>query len=653
MKVVSQYKYLFCINQIIPQCYHLSYSTQTTRITNYIPLIGLEIHAQLSVPNKLFTYVPYSFGAPPNTQLGLHDVAIPGSMPILNRHCLELAIIASIGLNCNINSITHFDRKHYFYTDLPAGYQITQYYKPISVNGYLDYIWLRDNSMIEQPDPLYSEMIHSINGQSYYRSHARIKCIQIEQDTGKSLHNIQHDCSLIDLNRSDVGLIEIVTEPDFNSSDQTAAFIMDLSRSLRHLKCCNAIGAFGELRVDVNVSIGQDIANQNPRVEIKNISTIHGVISSIDYEIRRQSEILNSGGKITQETRSYDPVDNVTLRMRDKELAQDYRYIPEPNLPSIKILSNCSLCSSQSSSGSASSSSSTLSSASSSPSSSSSSSLSSASSSSSPSNNQVCIQCIKEKYHLNSINWSMNLPEYKKQIFLIEHGLLLNRVIVLIEHNELCQLYELTLNYLIEIYSNQMEQFNVLIYAKELSFWITGYIYGLNKNKTVKRLPKVEQLAEFIQMNLTGQVFGSTAVELLSLIIHNDESTYFSVHELAVKHDLILIQDPDQIKIQCVKLINDYPKLVRQYKNGNKKSLKKLVMHLITNSKCYNNSNKFNPPTVNKILEQLILSSSSSSSSAAAAASSLSTSSSESSSSSISSSINTGSLSSSIGLDQK
>uniref|UniRef100_A0A3Q0KTW5 Glutamyl-tRNA(Gln) amidotransferase subunit B, mitochondrial n=1 Tax=Schistosoma mansoni TaxID=6183 RepID=A0A3Q0KTW5_SCHMA len=567
---------------------------------------------------------------------------------ILNRHCLELAVIASIGLNCNINSITHFDRKHYFYTDLPAGYQITQYYKPISVNGYLDYIWLRDNLMIEQLDPLYSEMIYSVNGQSYYRSHARIKCIQIEQDTGKSLHNIQHDCSLIDLNRSDVGLIEIVTEPDFNSSDQTAAFIMDLSRLLRHLKCCNAIGAFGELRVDVNVSIGQDIANQNPRVEIKNISTIHGVISSIDYEIKRQSEILNSGGKITQETRSYDPVDNVTLRMRDKELAQDYRYIPEPNLPSIKILPNCSLCSSQSSSSSASSSSSSpssLSSFASSPSS---------SSTSSPSNNQVCIQCIKEKYHLNSINWSMNLPEYKKQILLIEHGLLLNRVIVLIEHNELCQLYELTLNHLIEIYLNnnnndKMEQFSVLIYAKELSFWITGYIYGLNKNKTVKRLPKVEQLAEFIQMNLTGQVFGSTAVELLSLIIHNDESTYSSVHELAVKHDLILIQDPDQIKIQCEKLINDYPKLVRQYKNGNKKSLKKLVMHLITNSKCYNNSNKFNPPTVNKILEQLILSSSSSSSSSSAA----STSSSESSSSSISSSINTGSLSSSVGLDQK
>ncbi|CAI2727722.1 unnamed protein product [Schistosoma spindalis] len=539
MKIVSQYKYLFCINQIIPQYYRIFYSTQTTRITNYVPLIGLEIHAQLSVHNKLFTYVPYSFGGPPNTQLGLHDVAIPGSMPILNRHCLELAIIASIGLNCNINSITNFDRKHYFYTDLPAGYQITQYYKPISINGYLDYIWLRDNSIMEQLDPIYTEIIYSNNNnnnnQYYYRSHARIKCIQIEQDTGKSLHNIQRDCSLIDLNRSDVALIEIVTEPDFNSSDQVAAFIMDLSRLLRHLKCCNAIGAFGELRVDVNVSIGQDIANQNPRVEIKNISTIHGVISSIDYEIKRQSEILNSGGQITQETRCYDPVDNVTLRMRDKELAQDYRYIPEPNLPSIKILSNCSICSSQSSS--------TLPTSSASSSTSHTSSASSGSSIS-LSNNQICIQCIKQKYHLNSINWLMNLPQYKKQLFLIEHGLSLNRVIILIDNNELCQLYEFTLNYLINNNNNNIIM-NISIF----------------KDKILRRLPKVEQLAEFVQMNLTGQIFGPAAVQLLNLIIQSDENAYPSVYQLAVEHDLILIQDPDEIKIQCEKLINDYPKL--------------------------------------------------------------------------------------------
>ncbi|CAH8527428.1 unnamed protein product [Schistosoma guineensis] len=651
MKIVPRYKYLFCINQIIPQYHRIFYSTQTTRITNYIPLIGLEIHAQLSVHNKLFTYVPYSFGAPPNTQLGLHDVAIPGSMPILNRHCLELAIIASIGLNCKINSITNFDRKHYFYTDLPAGYQITQYYKPISINGYLDYIWLRDHSIIEQLDPLYTEVIHSNNNQYYYRSHARIKCIQIEQDTGKSLHNIQRDCTLIDLNRSDVGLIEIVTEPDFNSSDQVTAFIMDLSRLLRHLKCCNAIGAFGELRVDVNVSIGQDIANQNPRVEIKNIGTIHGVISSIDYEIKRQSEILNSGGQITQETRSYDPVNNVTLRMRNKELAQDYRYIPEPNLPSIKILSNCSLCSFQSSSTSSSSTSSA-----------SSSSSSSSESSISLSNNQICIQCIKQKYHLDSINSIMNLPQYKKQLFLIEYGLSLNRVIVLIDNNELCKLYELTLNYLMKnhLNINSNEQFNNSIYAKELCYWITGYLNYSSKDKTLKRLPKVEQLAEFVQMNLTGQIFGPAAVQLLNLIIRSDENAYHSVHQLAVEHDLILIKDPDQIKIQCEKLINDYPKLVGQYKNGNKKSLKKLVMNLIKNSECYNNSNKFNPSTVYKLLEQLIPSSSSSSTTSSSSESSSSSSStsstttsseSSSSSSSTSSSINTNSSLSSIGVD--
>ncbi|KAK4471113.1 hypothetical protein MN116_005511 [Schistosoma mekongi] len=595
MNIVSQCtKNLLRINHAIS--HHSSRrlcSTQTSRtpLTNYVPLIGLEIHAQLSAQNKLFTPVPYRYGAPPNTLLGLHDVAMPGSMPILNRQCLELALIASIGLNCNINLISRFDRKHYFYADLPAGYQITQYYQPIGINGYFDYIWLRNSSNIHSNNPLHTKIVQSFNGQCYYHSHARIKCVQIEQDSGKSLHNLQRNCSLIDLNRSDVGLIEIVTEPDFNSSDQTAAFITDLSRLLKYLKCCNSVGAFGELRVDVNVSIGQDLANQNPRVEIKNINTIHGVTCSIDYEIKRQSEILMSGGQIIQETRCYDPVNNVTLRMRDKELAQDYRYIPEPNLPAIKLLSTCSLCSSQSSSFS-----------------------SSHSSSISLSNNHICIQCVKRKYQLNSRNWQINLPQYKKQKLLLKHNLSMDRVIVLIDNIELYTLYELTLKYLIENYLhiNMNKEFNELVYAKELSYWICGYLHGSRKNETLKHFPEVKHLAEFVQMSLVGHIFGSSAVELLNLMTHNDEITYHSVYELADQHDLLLVCDIDQIRIQCEILVNDYPKLVKQYMNGNKKSLKKLVIHLLSNSKCYNSS-KFNPSIVEKILKQLIQSSLSSS----------------------------------------
>ncbi|CAH8493759.1 unnamed protein product [Schistosoma turkestanicum] len=641
MKIISLYYYkqLFHFNQIIPHYNCKFYSTQTILKKNYFPLIGLEIHAQLAVQNKLFTNVPYNFGAPPNTQLGLHDVAIPGSMPILNRRCLELAIVASIGLNCHINFMSRFDRKHYFYADLPAGYQITQYYEPISKNGYFDYIWLRNISTVQQqqqqPVPLYTEIIRNddVEDQCYYRSRARIKRIQIEQDSGKSLHHIQNDNSLIDLNRSDVGLIEIVTEPDFNSSDQTAAFLTDLSRLLKHLKCCSAIGAFGELRVDVNVSIGQDVANQNARVEIKNINSIRGVMCSIDYEIKRQSEILDSGGQITHETRSYDAVNNVTLRMRDKELTQDYRYIPEPNLPSIKLLSTCSLCSSHSSSSSPSSSASSTSSPSPSPS------FPTSSSPPSPpppssSNNPICIQCIKQKYHVNSINWHTSLPHYKKQLFLIDHSLPIDRVLVLIDNTDLCALYELTLKYLIDTYSNlaNNEQFNAVSYAKELSYWICGHIHGCNKNGALKSLPHVNQLAEFVQMNLTGHIFGPRASKLLNLIIQMTDQQadhQLSIYQLAREHNLLLICDINQIKIQCEKLIHDQPKLVQQYIDGmnKKKSLKKLIAHLLARSDYYENSRKFNISIVEKILKQLMLhESSSSSSSSPSSPSSLSTS---------------------------
>ncbi|CAH8846065.1 unnamed protein product [Trichobilharzia szidati] len=602
MGIILRHKRLLWLTTQCTNFHCLQYSTGiSTAVKNYVPLIGLEIHAQLAVRSKLFTATPYTFAAPPNTQLGLHDVAMPGSMPILNRQCLELALVASIGLNCKINLTSRFDRKHYFYADLPAGYQITQYYKPIAECGYLQYIW-SPNSWETKSPPLYTEIVHSINGRSYYRSQARIKRIQIEQDSGKTMQDVQGDCSLIDLNRSDVGLIEIITEPDFNSSDQTAAFITDLSRLLKHLKCCNAIGAFGELRVDVNVSIGEDVANQNPRVEIKNLNSIHDVINSIDYEIKRQTEVLKTGGQIVHETRSYDSVNNVTLRMRVKELTQDYRYIPEPNLPAVRLLSSCSHCSPNSSSHD-------VVSQPSSPGSSSSASITaSPSSTPSSSKNRVCVQCIKEKYQLQSVNWEVNLPQYKKQELLLEHALSMDRTIVLIENTELYTLYKSTLKYLSENVNlnREEENFHRLIYAKELSFWISGHLHGSIKNKTLKHLPKIEELAEFVCMNLTGQIFGPPAVELLNLLIQGDESIHHSVFELAAKNDLLLIRDRDQMKVHCEQVIADHPKLVKRYLNGNKKALKKLVQHLISNPK-YTNSNKFNPSIVENILKELLV----------------------------------------------
>ncbi|VUZ57199.1 unnamed protein product, partial [Hymenolepis diminuta] len=303
---------------------HLSSSASSC-----VPLIGLEIHAQLtSSRSKVFSPVQYAFAAPPNTQVHHFDAALPGSMPILNRNCFEWAIIASLGLNCRINLISKFDRKHYFYSDSPAGFQITQHDFPVAEDGWLEYIW-------QSPD---SKSMPQI-------SKAKIRRVQLEQDTGKSLHDEKTSRSLIDLNRAGVALIEIVTDPVFSTSSQAAAFVSELASLLRHLRVSSSNMSTGEMRVDINVSVGSSVSQQGPIVEIKNVNSLRAIRHAIDYEIHRQRKIYNSGGKIVNETRSFDLLSNKTTQMRDKEVVQDYRFLPEPNLPPLRLLESCKKCS--------------------------------------------------------------------------------------------------------------------------------------------------------------------------------------------------------------------------------------------------------------------------------------------------------------------
>ncbi|KAI1238433.1 Glutamyl-tRNA(Gln) amidotransferase subunit B, partial [Lamprotornis superbus] len=282
----------------------------------WIPVVGLEIHAQISSNSKLFSGSQVQFAAPPNSLVSFFDASLPGTLPVLNRRCVEAAVMTGLALNCHINKRSLFDRKHYFYADLPAGYQITQQRVPIAVNGSLSYSLCIDNKM--------SQMVTKT---------VRIKQIQLEQDSGKSLHDDTRSQTLVDLNRAGVGLMELIMEPDMCCGEEAAAAVRELQLILQTLGSSQAVMAEGQLRVDANVSVHHPGEPYGVRTEVKNINSIRFLAKAIDYEIQRQIEELGNGGTILNETRAFDSKLGCTVPMRDKEGKQDYRFMPEPNLP--------------------------------------------------------------------------------------------------------------------------------------------------------------------------------------------------------------------------------------------------------------------------------------------------------------------------------
>lgn len=277
---------------------------------NWEVVIGLEVHAQISSQTKLFSNASTKFGSEHNTQVSLVDAAMPGTLPVLNYYCVEQAIRTGIALSAEINQNSFFDRKNYFYPDLPQGYQITQFFEPIVKNGKL----LINNGT----------------------NKIRISRIHLEQDAGKSIHD--ENKTYIDLNRAGVALMEIVSEPDLRSSEEAADFMKNLRQILRYVGSCDGDMEKGSLRCDANVSIhpkGSGIFGT--RCEIKNLNSIRYIVQAIDYEIQRQIEILESGGEISQDTLLFDFASGKTKVMRNKEDASDYRYFPEPDLLPVEI----------------------------------------------------------------------------------------------------------------------------------------------------------------------------------------------------------------------------------------------------------------------------------------------------------------------------
>ena len=280
----------------------------------YEVVIGLEVHAQVTSNSKLFSSSSTKFGAEPNTQVSLVDAAFPGMLPVINEFCVKQAIKTGIGLKAKINNKSVFDRKNYFYADLPQGYQISQYKYPIVGEG---------NVTLDMP-----------TGQKKIG----IERLHLEQDAGKSIHDIDPNSTLVDLNRSGVALMEIVSKPDLRSPDEVNAYIKKLRSIMRYLGTCDGNMQEGSLRADVNVSVRKKGSKDlGTRCEIKNVNSIKFMQMAIAYEANRQVDLIEEGKKIDQETRLFDTKKNETRSMRSKEDAHDYRYFPDPDLLPLEI----------------------------------------------------------------------------------------------------------------------------------------------------------------------------------------------------------------------------------------------------------------------------------------------------------------------------
>ncbi len=277
-------------------------------------VVGMEVHAQVVSNAKLFSGASAAFGGAPNHHVSLVDAAMPGMLPVINRYCVEQAIRTGLGLKARINRRAVFDRKNYFYPDLPQGYQISQYHQPIVGEGLV---------IVDMPGGETVEI--------------GIERLHLEQDAGKSLHDQHATMSFVDLNRSGVALMEIVSKPDLRSAEEAKAFIAKLRAILRYLGTCDGNMEEGSLRADVNVSVRRPGAPLNTRCEIKNVNSIRFIGQAVEAEARRQIGVIEDGGAIEQETRLFDPRKSETRPMRSKEEAHDYRYFPDPDLLPLEL----------------------------------------------------------------------------------------------------------------------------------------------------------------------------------------------------------------------------------------------------------------------------------------------------------------------------
>ncbi|XP_040042466.2 glutamyl-tRNA(Gln) amidotransferase subunit B, mitochondrial [Gasterosteus aculeatus] len=469
-----------------------------------VGVVGLEVHAQINSNTKLFSGSPVGFSAPPNSLVSLFDASLPGTLPVLNKRCVEAAVMTGLALNCTINKKSLFDRKHYFYADLPAGYQITQLRRPIAVDGVLAY-----------------SLLGGKNRSQVVKKTVSIKQIQLEQDSGKSLHDDVRSQTLIDLNRAGVGLMELVMEPDMSCGEEAAAAVRELQLILQALGTCQGNMSEGQLRVDANVSVHQTGEPLGVRTEVKNINSVRYLARAIDYEIRRQMEVLQRGGTVQNETRAYDSKSGETIPMRDKEGLQDYRFMPEPNLPPLIVYEdNASLPAGV------------------------------------DARQVVVVQEIKAALP--------ELPGVKRERLVQTHGILPEHSFTLVNEDGLTEFFEAVLE-------------GTTKEPRKVIGWVTKELVGHLKQRdmSVSQSPiSPSALAELLELQETGHISSPVAKQVFQDMWRSPGKT---APQIIREGDLGLVSDTTQLHNICQEVVDSHPDAVHAIRNGNKKVLNKLM----------------------------------------------------------------------------
>lgn len=457
-------------------------------------VVGLEIHAQISSESKLFSRSSTSVSSPINNNVSFFDSAIPGSLPVLNKRCVEAGILTALALNCRVNPVSLFDRKHYFYADLPAGYQITQQRMPLASDGFLDF------------------QIFSQAHQKGYGGKCKLKQLQLEQDSGKSLHDT--DRSLVDLNRAGVPLMELVFEPDLKDGEEAAALLKELILILQRIHTCSCKMEDGALRVDANVSVNKRGQPLGTRTEIKNIGSVRGVANAIKYEIERQIKLLTEGESVINETRAWDAVSKCTVPMRDKEEKQDYRYMPEPNLPPLHIATGP----------------------------------------------------IKQGPFILD-NYKKLIPELPKEtrnVLIENYGLTVEHAYILVNEQKLLEIF---------LESLKIERIDPKLVAKILINDLLTILNSENIQLDELKLPN-EKFAQLIKLLHEEKINRITEkLVLKELILGNTNDPV----ELITKNNWFQINTNDELMKLCESVLKENPSMVEQYKKGKKKVFKAIL----------------------------------------------------------------------------